>query len=203
MEKTVLAIGVVLVVVALMIVRRVYGEPLRARRLLLAPVIELAIGGYQIATHGGLPAGEWLSLALTGAVSLGLGAARGGTVQLFERRGVLWQRYRLRTFLVWVGAFVARFGVRALLAALGVTTAAASVSSLVSGGRPHFSAALIGTLLITSGLGFLGESLVLTPRALATGVPMQASGSGGSSLLGILDGVRGDDRPVGGARRRR
>jgi hypothetical protein len=104
---------------------------------------------------------------------------------------------------VWVGAFVARFGVRALLAALGVTTAAASVSSLASGGRPHFSAALIGTLLITSGLGFLGESLVLTPRALATGVPMQASGSGGSSLLGILDGVRGGDRPVGGARRRR
>ncbi|BCJ37630.1 hypothetical protein Athai_51330 [Actinocatenispora thailandica] len=203
MGKAVLAVGVVLVVVALMIARRVYGEPLKVRRLLLAPLFELAIGGYQIATHGGLPAGEWLSLALTGALSLGLGAARGATVELFERRGVLWQRYRLRTFGVWLAAFVARFGVRALLAVLGVTTAAASISSLASGGKPHFSAALIGTLLITSGLGFLGESLVLTPRALATGVPLQPSGRTGSPLLAILDGVRGGDRPAGGARRRR
>jgi len=202
MERTVLIIGVVLVAVGLMIARRVYGEPLRARRLLFAPLIELAIGGYQIATHGGLPAGEWLSLAITGVLSLGLGAARGATVDLFERRGYLWQRYRLRTFAVWAAAFVARFGVRALLAVCGVTTAAAS---LTAGGRPEFTPALIGTLLITSGLGFAGESLVLTPRALATGVPMQQGRGGGSALTGILDGagVRGGDRPVGSPRRRR
>ncbi|HEY3502932.1 MAG TPA: hypothetical protein VGN37_09150 [Actinocatenispora sp.] len=182
---TVLIVGVVVVGV---IARRLYGEPLRARRLFVAPLAELVIGGYEIVQHGGLAAGQVLSLVVTGVLSFALGAGRGATVHLFERRGYLWQRYRPLTFLVWIGAFVTRFGVRALFAALGVTaTTAIDVHALTTGHRPEFSGALIGTMLITSALGFVGESLVLVPRAMATGVPFAPAGVGGGLLGGLLD----------------
>lgn len=183
----VLVIGVVVV---LSIARRIYGEPLRARRLLIAPLLELGIGAYQVLEDGGLPAGEWISLAITGVLSLALGAVRGGTLQLFERDGYLWQRYRLRTFVVWAGAFAARFGARLLLAAVGITGAGALTARQITSGHGP-SGAMIGTLLITSGLGFLGESLVLTPRALATGIPLAPPGARAGLLGGLLHGGAG------------
>lgn len=180
---TVLVVGVVVLVIA----RRLYGEPLRGRRMLVAPVAELAIGGYEIVTHGGLTGGEIVSLVVTGALSLALGAGRGATVHLFERRGYLWQRYRPLTFVVWVGAFAARFGVRALLALLGVTsTAALDVHAMTAGHHPALSGGLIGTMLVTSALGFAGEAMVLLPRAMATGIPFAPAGSARGGLLGAL-----------------
>lgn len=192
---------VVAVLVVLMIARRIYGEPLRARRLVMAPLAELAIGGYELVTHDGLPAGEWVSLAVTGAVSLALGAARGATLHLFERRGYLWQRYRPRTFAVWAGAFAARFGVRWLFAATGVAGGSAVSVEAIRAGH-GMTPALVGTLLITSGLGFLGESLVLAPRATATGVPLMPAGTRGGGPLGGLLGELSDRRTVDGGRDR-
>ncbi len=182
-------VAVIAVVVVLMIVRRVYGEPVRARRMLLAPLIELGFGGYELISKGGhLQAGEWASLAVTGVLSLVLGAARGTTIDLFPRRGYLWQRYRPRTFAVWAGAFVARFAVRLIFSAVGLTPSlSATLHGAGSGGAGN---SVLSTLLITSGLGFLGESLVLAPRALRTGVPWQPAGQGRGGLLGgLLDDV--------------
>lgn len=211
-------------VVALVIARRLYGEPVRARRMLLVPVVELVFGGYQIAEHGGLPAGEWVSLTITGAISLAIGLARGATLQLFERRGYLWQRYRPRTFAVWAAAFVLRFAVRWVLSLTGTTHSTPVDVHALASGHGGFDKSLIGVLLITSGLGFLGESAVLAPRALGSGIPFAPPGtSRGGLLTGLLselprrstDGhathggengpsypARGE-RPLSGLRRRR
>ncbi|MGA8112236.1 MAG: hypothetical protein WCA46_01085 [Actinocatenispora sp.] len=218
--KTGLIVVAVVAALVLMIARRLYGEPLRARRLLVAPVVELLIGGYEIAEHGGLDTGEWISLAVTGVVSLAMGFARGSTLHLFERNGYLWQKYRPRTFVVWAVAFVARFGVRAVLALTGVTHTSKMDIHALTGGHGGFDASLIGVLLITSGLGFLGESMVLTPRALRTGVPFAPAGAARGGLLsGLFASVSGgrdarrgdsdrsystrDDQILSGNRRRR
>ncbi len=187
-------VAVIAVVIVLMIVRRVYGEPVRARRMLLAPLIEMGFGVYELISKGGqLPAGEWALLAVTGVLSLVLGAARGATIDLFPRRGYLWQRYRPRTFAVWAGAFVARFAVRLIFSAVGLTPSLSA--ALHGGGSGGVGNSLLSTLLITSGLGFLGESMVLAPRALRTGVPWQPAGQGRGGLLGGLfdDIVAGRD----------
>jgi hypothetical protein len=139
------------------IVRRSIGEPLSVRELFGAPVVLVAIGGHSLTTVPGVTPTDVAWLAGMSAVGLALGAARGATVTLSERDGVLWQRYPARTYAVWVVSLLVNGG-------LGLLARTSGTSEEV---RPT-------TLAI--GVGLLGEALAVGARALSTGLPF-AQGS--------------------------
>lgn len=188
---SVLTVLVVAVVAVLVIARRLAGQPLQARRLFLMPLIMLAIGVYEVVRAGSAVSAElWLSIVVTGVLSVALGMVRGGTLRLYERDGAVWQRYTWLTFVVWGVSFAVRFGVRALIGG-----DAAYRNAIMHGGlHGATGSVLIMSMLITSGLGFLGEALVVTPRALRLGVPFASGGgvAGSGRRVSVLDGLVND-----------
>jgi FtsH-binding integral membrane protein len=135
--------------------RRMQGEPLQAKRLLVLPLVFSVLGVVDLtesmAPHLG-PAD--IAVLMAGAViSAVLGAARGATIELFPREGHLWQRYR--------GVTVALWGV--LIASKLVL---ASVAHLVGAKGATGTASLMFSL----GVSLLGEAAMVAARALSTGV---------------------------------
>ncbi|MFJ9692078.1 DUF1453 domain-containing protein [Kitasatospora sp. NPDC101183] len=139
-------------VVVVVVVRRLRGEPLNARDLFAAPVVLTALGLWSLAQHHGLRAGDYVWVGAGSVLGLALGALRGATVVLFEREGVLWQRYAGRTFLVAVLSLAVMAGFSLLAARCG----------LAADARP---------VQLSIGVGFLGEALVVGCRGLASGTP--------------------------------
>ncbi|GHF25855.1 hypothetical protein GCM10010218_03200 [Streptomyces mashuensis] len=151
--------GVIAVVVVIVVVKRLAGEPLDARDLFGPALVLTAIGTWTVVRNEAGLTGTDLAWTVSGAVlGLALGAARGATVRVFEKEGVLWQRYTGRTFLVLAVslAVMAGFG---WLAARG---------GMHEGARP---------VQLSIGVGFLGEALVVGARGLATGVPFATRAS--------------------------
>ncbi|MEV4760750.1 hypothetical protein AB0J86_37390 [Micromonospora sp. NPDC049559] len=145
----------ILLVVALIgwtIARRMLGQPLRQRRLVLVPLIFLAWGGYLLTLARPTGAGLGL-LAAELAVALGVGLLRGATIHVYVRDGHLWMRYRWSTLGLWLASAFVRLGFVAWASTLG--TGLASTPSLLLG----------------LGATFLGEGLVVASRAGALGAP--------------------------------
>jgi hypothetical protein len=159
----------VLVIIALvgwMLLRRIMGQPLRQRRLVLLPLLMLAWGASGLldahlsSADVGLLAGQLV-------IAVGIGAVRGATIDVFVRDGVLWMRYRWTTIALWVVSALIRVGLIAGASALG---------SGLDGG---------GTLMIGVAASLLGESMIIASRGHATGAPFapaRASRRGGTRL---------------------
>ncbi|MFI0737551.1 DUF1453 domain-containing protein [Streptomyces sp. NPDC021100] len=144
--------ALVAVVVVIVVVRRLKGEPLNARDLAVPPVILLTIGIMTLARADAVTAADYAWVVPGALLGAGLGALRASTVRIFERDGVLWQRYTGRTFLVLAGSL-------AVMAAYGFLAAR-------GGMHPEARPAQL-----TVGVSFLGESLVLGCRGLRSGIP--------------------------------
>ncbi|MGK5729040.1 DUF1453 domain-containing protein [Streptomyces sp. URMC 124] len=144
--------AIVAVVVIVVVIKRLKGEPLNARDLLAPPVVLIAVGAVSLAKAQQVTGADLAWVAAGALLGCGLGAVRGATVQLSERAGALWQRYTGRTFLVLAGSAVIMGGFGLLAARAGVPEAA----------RP---------IQLNIGVSFLGEALVIGARGLASGVP--------------------------------
>ena len=139
--------------------RRLAGEPLEGRRLVVLPLILLIVGVSQLnGAHA--TSLDITVLVVEGAVAATLGAVRGLTVHVYERNGHLWYRYRPLTVVVWLASLLLRLGQVFAAHALGAD-----------------SSVLSAALLPLLGLSLLGEALVVGKRALATGVPFAPQGS--------------------------
>jgi len=132
--------------------RRFAGEPLEGRRLIVLPVVLTIVGATRLDHLHATPV-EVAVLVAEAAVAVVLGAVRGLTVQVFDRDGHLWYRYRPLTLVVWLGSMLIRLAFTQLPGVSG--------------------AALLGVL----GLSLLAEALVVGKRALAAGVPFAPQGS--------------------------
>lgn len=144
--------AIILIVTTVVITKRFRGEPVNARDLFIAPLVLIAIGVTSLTKADNLTATDFIWAAVGAALGCSLGALRGATVQLFDRNGVLWQRYTGRTFLVAAVSLLAMAGYGLLAAKLGMHENA----------RP---------LQLGIGISFLGEALVVGHRGLATGTP--------------------------------
>ncbi len=111
-------IGIYVVVAALLIWRNSRPQKISITRLWLAPIVLLAISALSI--YGSqilypLPAWEVALTVIVGALlGLPLGWVRGhhSNVRLTDRPGVMFVDPSLVVMLVWLGAFVARAGLR-------------------------------------------------------------------------------------------
>jgi hypothetical protein len=144
--------AIIMAAVGYVIVKRLMGEPLNARDLAGTPLILTGIGAYQLTKVDGLVATDYGWLA--GSVIIGVlcGAVRGTTIELFTRDGVLWQRYRGWTFATWLLSLVLSGGFGLLSVAAGMNEGARS-------------------MMLSIGIGMVGEMITLGLRALSTGRP--------------------------------
>jgi hypothetical protein len=148
-------IAVAVAAVVYVVVSRLAGEPLRAKRLVLLPLVMTVWGATKLyPALQGVSALDVTFLAVEGGLAVVAGLARGTTIQLFARDGHLWYRYRPLTVAVWIALAVVRVG-------LGVAGHALVVHSAV----------LNGALLLMFGLSLLGEAAVVGWRAFASGTP--------------------------------
>lgn len=133
------------------VVRRMIGEPLNAKDVFVPPVVMLALG-VRALTEVSLSGTDLFWIVAGSLVGVVFGAVRASTTVLFERDGVLWQRYSWRTLAVWALSLAAGFGVGLLGARFGLPAEA----------RP---------IPLSIGVGLLGEAVVVGVRGRAAGVP--------------------------------
>ncbi|GHC54406.1 DUF1453 domain-containing protein [Streptomyces cinnamoneus] len=144
--------GLITAVVIVVVIKRLIGEPLNARDLFGPPVVLSGLGVWALYKAEHLTGAD-IAWAVGGvALGIALGALRGTTVRVFEKQGVLWQRYTGRTFLVLVASAAVMAGFGLLATRMGMHEQA----------RPT---------QLSIGVGFLGEALVIGARGLASGVP--------------------------------
>lgn len=148
-------IAVAVVAVGYVMARRLAGEPVRVKRLVVLPLGLAAWGLVNLGkVANGLSTVDVVVLVVGGLVAVLAGMVRGTTIQVFVRDGVLWQRYRPLTIAVWVALVAVRVGL-----GFGATAVGAHRSVLTA------------SLLLMLGLSLLGEAAVVLPRGLALGVP--------------------------------
>ncbi|MEU1627666.1 hypothetical protein ABZ746_20505 [Streptomyces sp. NPDC020096] len=129
-----------------------------AKRLAVLPLALTAVGFADLRHSATVLTGTDIGmLVLSGGVALALGALRGATIELLERAGRLWQRYRIATLAAWAAVVAARLGLGWAAHAAGATAASGTSS-----------------LLLTLGLTLVGEATVVTCRAAALGLPPAA-----------------------------
>src|ERR1700753_3833124 len=94
---------IVLIVAAVcyLLVRRMAGEPAQAKRMLILPVVLIAIGISDLSGHVSSSM-SLLFLVATAAISVVLGALRGASVRISQRDGVAFVRYTGVTIVLWV-----------------------------------------------------------------------------------------------------
>ena len=152
----VVEIVLILALVVFMVWRRMAGQPLRAGRLIIVPIVAVAFGLQALPGVGSDPAAIAV-LAAEAVTGIATGAARGATVGIYERGGHLWYRYRPLTVVVWLLIIPLRIGMVLATTAIGV------------------SLPTNGALLIVLGASLLAESGVIALRASRTGVPYAPS----------------------------
>ncbi|WP_433660560.1 hypothetical protein ACQPW1_47900 [Nocardia sp. CA-128927] len=135
-----------------LIVKRFMGEPVDARDTFVTPLILVGIGVYSVTKVENLSGIDIVWLVIGGVVGIAFGAVRGTTTVLFARDGHLWQRYTVKTLVVWGTSVAVGFGISLLGSTMGM----------------HHDAKPI-TLSI--GISMLGEMLTLGLRALSSGIP--------------------------------
>ena len=140
--------------VVLVIVRRFAGQPVQAKSATV-PLV-LTVWGLVQLRGSQFGAADVAFLAVEVLVAVGVGLARGATIQLYHRAGQLWQRYRWTTLGVWLAAIVVRIG-------------------LVVGGHLMGVHVVNQSLVLVLGVSFVAESALVAWRAARTGVPLAAS----------------------------
>jgi hypothetical protein len=139
--------------VVVLIVRRFAGQPVQATSSVL-PLGITAWGLIQL--HGvHLTSADLAFLTIEALVAIGVGLARGATIQLYRKAGQLWQRYRWTTLLVWLAAIALRAG-------------------LVVGGHLMGVHVVTQSLVFVLGLSFVAEAGLVAWRVTRAGVPVLA-----------------------------
>ena len=177
MEPALMAV-VAVVAIAFVIIRRLLGTPLVAKDVFLAPLLFLGIGIWSIrdvdhwaVIDGGVLAGGLL-------VGLIFGATRGTTTVIYTKDGLLHQRYRPLTLVVWGVGLAVSLGLYLIGHQLG------------AGEHSH-------SVMLSQGVGLLGEMITCGLRALSTGKPFSPpkDGKEHDGLLQLLDKVKAPETP--------
>lgn len=177
MESALMA-AVAVVAIAFVIVRRFIGTPLVAKDVFLAPLLFLGIGLWSIreVDYWTVIDGSMLAGAL--AVGLIFGAVRGTTTAIYTKDGLLQQRYRPLTLAVWGIGLAISAGLFLLGHRLG------------AGEHAH-------SVMLSQGIGLLGEMITCGVRALSTGKAFSPPKDGREheGLIQALDKIKVSESP--------
>lgn len=164
--------------IGFVIVRRFLGTPLVAKDVFLAPLLFLGIGVWSIreVEHWTVIDGSMLAIGL--AVGLLFGAIRGTTTLIHTKDGLLHQRYRPRTLVVWAIGLTISLGLYVIGHQLG------------AGEHSH-------SVMLSQGVSLLGEMITCGVRALSTGKPFSPPKDGREhdGLIQTLDRIKAPEGP--------
>lgn len=148
-------LDVVLVVagIAWVVARRLLGQPVTTRSLVLVPVVLTVVGLSQLRDVHQVSTPLVLVTVASVLLSVVLGLLRGTTVRLSERDGGPFMRYSVLTLGLWGLNIAAKLALFPLGAALGGDVAAAAGT----------------TTLAAIGIGTIAESLVVMRRVVRSG----------------------------------
>jgi hypothetical protein len=164
---SVLDIVAVVAIVAYVIGKQLLGEHLRGRRLILLPVVLVAVGLSQLVGHGH-HAGttDIVLIAVSAVVASTIGVIQGALMHLEARDGTLWGRMPLRSLWLWMALVGSRI-----------------VVDVIAHGAGAYLAASTAPIILTLGINRLAQAAVVAPRALAAGIPFTPERNG-STFLG-------------------
>ncbi|WP_163506022.1 CcdC protein domain-containing protein [Fodinicola acaciae] len=140
-----------LAILVLLVVTRIRGRPLRRKRVVILPLVLMALGlaaTLPPALKGHLYAVDYAVIAGDALLSVALGGIRGYTVILYRRDNVTWYRYGPLTVLLWVLSIVLRIVLAVVATQLGAT-------SVITGNSLMF---WLGTTLLTQNILLLTRS---------------------------------------------
>ena len=143
---------VIIAAIGYVLVRRLLGEPVQVKRLLVLPAV-LCLVGFAHLTKVPQTATSLVFLLVTAAAGALIGLGRGLTVEVSERDGVAFLRYTVPTVGLWVASIAVKFGAGFVLGAIDPVAERASGSGL----------------MLTLGLGVLVEGLVVLAKAARSG----------------------------------
>ena len=164
-------IALVVLLVGYLLVRRMTGQLMEARRMLVLPAI-LTVVGLASLNSATLSATAIGFLLLGCIVGIGFGLVRGYTVRITERDGTAWMRYSIASVGLWIAAIAARVLLVPVESAIDPT--AASVAGQAT--------------MVAVGIGFLAESVVVLYRAMHSDATIvwRADKSGGHTVSPTL-----------------
>lgn len=164
----------VVVIIGFVIFKQVQGEPLRAKRVVLRPLL-LTVGGFADLhlTNAHLSSADITCLAIGTAGSAVIGCGFGALIRIESREGYLWGQLPVIGLWLWV-----------LLVGWRV-----AVMVIASSMHAHIAAST-STLLFSLGINRLAQAVVIVPRAMAMGVSFAPEAGGRSG--GLLSGILGD-----------
>ena len=159
-------IGVIVVVVGLLIVRRLIGEPADARRMLLVPAALCLAGLSDLGQVAQSPLSVGFLLGIS-VVSVVLGVLRGASVRVHKRDDVVFMRYTMTTVVLFV-------------ANLGVKVGSGLLLGYID---PRAEHAVSSGLALTLGVGMLAEGVAILSKALRTGGRIAWGGGAGQKYV--------------------
>jgi hypothetical protein len=171
-------IAVVAVIITWVISRQLAGEPLRAGRLIGAPVVLTVISVIDVATSREPgPTAAGIALVAAGLVIAGVtGLLQGKRMRLESRRGYLWGQMPASVLWLWAAYFAGRGALDVIGYAVHARLATSSA-----------------VLLLGVGVNRLAQAAVVVPRALAAGMPFAPeAGSPMAELRDRLSGISGE-----------
>jgi hypothetical protein len=164
---SVLDIVAVVVIVGYVIGKQLLGEHLRSKRLILLPVVLVALGLSQLLGHGNHPrAADIALIAVSAVVASAIGVTQGTLMRLEARDGTLWGQMPLRSLWLWTALVGSRI-----------------VVDVIAHGTGAHLAASTAPIILTLGINRLAQAAVVAPRALAAGIPFTPE-KNGSTFLG-------------------
>ena len=141
--------------VVLLIGRRFTGRALDPRRSMIVPAA-MAVYGFTLVRHSpSISRTDVVWLVASGAAAVVTGLIRGRSVRLYERDGVLWQRYQASTLVWWIVSIGARIAIGAAAVAAGADRSVMTSSTL-----------------LMFGVSLAAEAAIVLPRAFSSGVPI-------------------------------
>ena len=165
--RVILIVGIVCYVIG----RQLIGEPLRGKRVMILPLVLIAIGLSDL-PHGPGHARpvDYACLVVGGVLVAGIGAGLGAVTRLEAHDGYLWGRLPVRGLLLWLALIVSRV-----------------LMTLVADGLHAHVAASSATILLMLGINRLGQAVVILVRAISAGIPFAPEKDGRTFLSGGLN----------------
>jgi hypothetical protein len=162
-------VAIYVALIAFVLYRQMTRQQLRARRLVLLPVILVIFGVQQLAgQHLSISLGSVTYLVINGLVGLALGVWRGTTFRLWTEEAVVMVRGTFLTLLSW-GALIA---VRVIFA-------------IATHATKYGQGVVIGELLVALAITFAAQNAVIWLRALKL-APVPVLGSESSLTRRVL-----------------
>ncbi|ONI83145.1 DUF1453 domain-containing protein [Actinosynnema sp. ALI-1.44] len=144
-------IVLIVAVIGYVLVRRLLGEPVEAKRMLVLPAVLVGIGFFTVLKEP-QTAESIVFLVATTVLGVLLGVLRGASTRVFEKDGVVHLRYTAVTIVLWVANIAVKFAAGAVLAVVA----------------PGAQQSTGNGMMLTLGAGLLAEGLAVLAKAVRT-----------------------------------